>query len=232
MPIHAYEVAPAFARTRIPVVSRCPALHNEDIRPLSHRARRTGRPPSSTVLPLLPMPTFSTRHRAALHSLPDALPTFAWLLALAVCAWVTAELFWQFAAPKAVAALACHEPDARKVALRIGLHVGRAVPAADNAPARAAPADGRYTVTGIATGFGALPGFVILQADDGSALSLSPGQALPDGRMLVRLLPEAAEFELDGRRSALALPARGSAHDDALRPTTPVADGGPRRDHR
>ena len=73
---------------------------------------------------------------------------------------------------------------------------------------------------------------VILQADDGSTLSLSPGQTLPDGRRLVRLLPEVAEFELDGRRSALALPARDSAHDDALRPTTPVADGGPRRDHR
>lgn len=59
-------------------------------------------------------------------------------------------------------------PTPRKVAVRIGLHVGRAVPAADSAPARAAIPDARYTVTGIATGFGALPGFVILQADDGS----------------------------------------------------------------
>lgn len=232
MPIHACEAAPALARTRIPVVSRCPALHDEDIRPLSHRAHRIGRPPSSTVLPLLPMPTFSNRHRAALRSLPDALPTFAWLLALGLCAWVAAELSWQFAAPEPVAALARHEPDARKAATRIGLHVGHAVPAADNAPARATTPDARYTVTGIATGFGALPGFVILQAGDGSTLSLSPGQALPDGRRLVRLLPEAAEFELDGRRSALALPARGGEPGDALRPPTPVADGGPRRDPR
>ena len=160
------------------------------------------------------------------------LVSLAWLLALALCAWVAAELFWQLAAPTAVATVAQHEPDARKVALRIGLHVGRAVPAADSAPARAAYPDARYTVTGIATGFGALPGFVILQADDGSTLSLSPGQALPDGRRLVRLLPETAEFELDGRRSSLALPARGGEPGDALRPPTPVADGGPRRDHR
>lgn len=155
----------------------------------------------------------------------------AWVLALALCALVAAELFWQLAAPKAVGAVARHEPDPRKVAVRIGLHAGGDLPAADNAPERAAPPDARYTVTGIATGFGALPGFVILQADDGSTLSLSPGQTLPDGRRLVRLLPEVAEFELDGRRSSLALPARGGEPGDALRPPTPVADDGPRRDH-
>ena len=149
------------------------------------------------------------------------------------CALAAAAVVaWQFAAPEPVAALARHEPDARKVAARIGLHVGRTAAVPDKVPARVATPDALYTVTGIATGFGALPGFVILQADDGSTLSLSPGQTLPDGRRLVRLLPEVAEFELDGRRSALALPARDSAHDDALRPTTPVADGGPRRDHR
>ncbi len=181
---------------------------------------------------ILPMPIFLRRLTGPLRSFPNTPRAFAWLLAVGLCAWVMAELFWQFAAPEPVAALARHEPDARKVALRIGLHVGRAVPAADNAPARAAPADAHYTVTGIATGFGALPGFVILQADDGSTLSLSPGQTLPDGRRLVRLLPEVAEFELDGRRSSLALPARGGEPGDALRPPTPVADGGPRRDHR
>lgn len=159
------------------------------------------------------------------------LASLAWLLALAFCAWVAAELFWQLAAPAPVAAVARHEPDARKVAARIGLHIGRASVVAHMAPARAARPDVRYTVTGIATGFGALPGFVILQGEDGSTVSLSPGQALPDGRRLLRLMPEAAEFELDGRRSVLALPARGSASGEALRPPTPVADGGPRRDH-
>ncbi len=159
------------------------------------------------------------------------LPPLAWLLALALCAWVAAELFWQFAAPTPVAAVARHEPDARKVAARIGLHIGRAAAVADTVPVRTAAQDARYTVTGIATGFGALPGFVILQAGDGSTLSLSPGQALPDGRRLVRLLPESAEFELDGRRSTLALPARGSAPSEAFRPPTPVADDGPKRDH-
>ena len=159
-----------------------------------------------------------------------ALP--AWLLALAFCAWVAADLFWQFAAPTAVAAAARHEPDARKVAARIGLHVGRTAAVPDKVPARVATPDALYTVTGIATGFGALPGFVILQADDGSTFSLSPGQVLPDGRRLVRLLPEAAEFELDGRHSMLALPARGGASSEPFRPPTPVADGGPRRDHR
>lgn len=178
------------------------------------------------------MPTYSRRHTAALRSLPNTLPTLAWLLALTFCAWVAAELFWQLAAPAPVAAVARHETDARKVAARIGLHVGRAASVANNAPMRAAAPEARYTVTGIATGFGALPGFAILQAEDGSSLSLSPGQALPDGRRLVRLLPETAEFELDGRRSSLALPARGGEPGDALRPPTPVADGGPRRDHR
>lgn len=152
-------------------------------------------------------------------------------MSLSFCAWVLANLFWQLSAPATVAAVADHERDALKVATRIGLHVGRASPVTDRAPRHEAAPDVRYTVTGIATGFGALPGFVILQADDGSTFSLSPGQVLPDGRRLVRLLPEAAEFELDGRHSMLALPARGGASSEPFRPPTPVADGGPRRDH-
>lgn len=155
------------------------------------------------------------------------LASLAWLLALGFCAWVTAALFWQFAAPAPVAAVAHHETDARKLAARIGLHIGRVAPATDNAPVRAP----RYTVTGIATGFGNLPGFVILQAEDGSSFSLSPGQALPDGRRLVRLLPESAEFELDGRLTSLALPARDSGRSEALSPPARVAVGGSRRDH-
>lgn len=128
-----------------------------------------------------------------------------------------------------VAAVARHEGDARKVAARIGLHLGRTSPAARDARASTVVPGTRYTVTGIATGFGALPGFVILRADDDSTLNLSPGQTLPDGRRLIRLLPEAAEFELDGHRSLLALPARGGEH---LRPLTPVAEDGLTRDHR
>ncbi len=150
-------------------------------------------------------------------------------MSLSFCAWVLANLFWQLSAPATVAAVADHERDALKVATRIGLHVGRASPVTDRAPRHEAAPDVRYTVTGIATGFGALPGFVILQADGGSTLSLSPGQALPDGRTLIRLRPESAEFELDGRHSSLALPARGGEPGEALRPPTPVAESGPRR---
>ena len=63
----------------------------------------------------------------------------------------------------------------------------------------------------------------------------SPGQSLPDGRVLIRLLPEAAEFEHDGRRSRLTLSSRtGGQLDtvrDTARPPTPVIDNGPSRDH-
>lgn len=167
------------------------------------------------------------RRSTPIRVLPNVLAPLAWLLALALCAWVAAELLWQLAAPMTVAAVARHDADARKVAARIGLHIGRASAITDETPMRSAAQDVRYTVTGIATGFGALPGFLILQADDGTTFSLSPGQALPDGRRLARLLPEAAEFELDGRRSSLVLPARGSERSEVLRPPTPVTDGGP-----
>ena len=128
------------------------------------------------------MPTLSRSPAGPLHSLPKALPPLAWVLASGFCAWVVANLFWQLGAPPTVAAVAHHETDARKVAARIGLHVGRASQVTDGAPMRTVAREVGYTVTGIATGFGALPGFVILQADDGSAFSLSPGQSLPDGR--------------------------------------------------
>lgn len=160
------------------------------------------------------------------------LATIAWLLALGFCAWVMATLFWQFAAPEPMAAVAQRETDARKVAARIGLHVNRDARVTDNAPVRAVAPEARYTVTGIATRFGALPGFVILLAEDGSSLSLTPGEALPDGRKLVRLQPESAEFELDGRHSSLALTAGASMGSEALRPTPPVINGGSRRNHR
>ncbi len=179
------------------------------------------------------MPTF-LRRTDGLPALPlKLLSAMAWTMALALCAWVAATLFWQLAAPAPVAAAVPHETDARKLAARIGLYVGHSAPVTDRAPVVAAAlADTPYAVTGIATGFGALPGFVILQAADGSSLSLSPGEALPDGRRLVRLLAESAEFELDGRSSSLALPARGSERGEAPRPPTPVTTGGPRRDPR
>lgn len=181
------------------------------------------------------MSKLSLPSSGTLRLVPHLLPLLAWAIALACCAWVAAELLWQFAAPQPVAALARHEADARKVAARIGLHVGERAQAGSQASVAAAADDGRYTITGIATGFGALPGFVILQAADGATLSLSPGQSLPDGRMLIRLLPEAAEFEHDGRRSRLTLPARTGGQPDTVRdtarPPTPVIDNGPSRDH-
>ncbi len=177
--------------------------------------------PERPRLPIIPMSSPFPPSPIPLVSSSRALALPAWLLALAFCAWVAAELFWQFAAPTAVAAVARHEPDARKVAARIGLHIGHTAAVADNDPGARRTPGVRYTVTGIATGFGALPGFVILQADDGSTLSLSPGQALPDGRRLVRLLPEVAEFELDGRHS------RSPCPPAAVPPTIPSAQPRP-----
>lgn len=152
---------------------------------------------------------------------------FAWLMALGLLAWVMSALFWQFAAPPQVATVARHETDARKIADRITLYIGHPAPGAANAAAR----NPHYIVTGIATGFGTLPGFVILRAEDGSILSLSPGQALPDGRKLVRLLPNSAEFELDGLLARLDLPVLGNQHSETLHLSSRVVDGGPKRDH-
>lgn len=199
-----------------------------------------GRSRAPTTLPQgnqghhrLPMSKLSLPSAAALHMLPSALPLLAWLLALACCAWVATGLLWQFAAPEPVAAITRHETDARKVAARIDLHLGQDVPPRALATTRVAAGDNRYSITGIATGFGTLPGFVILQAADGSTLSLSPGQTLPDGRVLTRLLAETAEFERDGQRSLLALPPRTGGQfepgRDTARPPTPV--NGPSRDH-
>ena len=177
------------------------------------------------------MPIFFRPPAGYLRALQSALTPLAWLLALGFCAWVVAALFWQLAAPASAALVAHHEPDPRKVAARIGLHVGRPAQISSVSPPLTASPPTRYTVTGIATGFGTLPGFVILQTDDGATFSLSPGQALPDGRTLVRLQMESAEFELDGRRSTLALPTGVRSDGLYLRPPTPAANGEPRRDH-
>ncbi len=93
------------------------------------------------------------------------------VLALGFCAWVVATC--SGGSPHPTVAAVARMPDARKVAARIGF-TSAASPVTDQAPVRRSLSDVRYTVTGIATGFGALPGFVILQADDGSTPEPEP----------------------------------------------------------
>lgn len=143
------------------------------------------------------------------------LPALAWSAALALTAWALATVFWMFATPAAIAALPRTETDPRAAARAIARVLGEApAPAAS-----AAPAAGDDRLIGLATGFGALPGFALLQGEAGDTVTLVAGERLPDGRRLAHIRADHIEFD-DGSRLLLrpsapaAAPPRAAARSD------------------
>lgn len=138
------------------------------------------------------------------------LPVIAWFLSLCFLAWSAATLFWRATTPATVPALAQHEADARKSGREILLSLGSAPSAPQAANAAPASAVQNYQLVAVATGFGTLPGFAILETPDGNSLSLTLGESTPDGLTLTRIAADHIELgqgrELRIRAAELPLP--------------------------
>lgn len=143
------------------------------------------------------------------------LPALAWALALIFAAWVTAQLFWRFAAPDSLAVSPRHETDPRAAARSIAATLGSL---ATGSPAAAAPSAMRYRAEGLATGFDGLPGFVLLRSADGRLFTLAPGETLPDGLRLEHIDAEGAYLSDDSGLRRLHVAAPHAAGND---PATP-----------
>lgn len=139
------------------------------------------------------------------------LPMLVWLLAITFCAWVCASLFWAFAGPGRLGTQPRPETDPRKAAQQIvqalGGHTSQTATAAVAPPAR-------YSLIGLATGFGDKPGFALLHTEDGQTLPLLLDESTADGLRLVTIHADRIELERDGRRQELRLASRPDNEDD------------------
>lgn len=134
------------------------------------------------------------------------LPGLAWLAALVSIALVAAELFWRWQAPPVLSAQVATPGDPREAARQLAaLRPFGEVATPPNAAPAALPTTTRYQVSGIATGFGAAPGFALIQIDGGEARPYLVGDSLGPGVRLVALQAEAVELDQAGRRLLLPL---------------------------
>lgn len=136
------------------------------------------------------------------------LPPLCWAASLAFAAWAAATVFWQFTAPRSPHALPHVDSDPRRAAEDI-LGAFDAGPGTLAAPAAISVES--YRLIGLATGFGALPGFAILHTGDAHSINLMAGEALPDGRRLERILADRIVLRSGNTLSELPLSAAPAA---------------------
>ena len=137
-------------------------------------------------------------------------PLLAWGLALAVTAWVAADLFWRFNAPRVpalpVATQAAPQAAAQAIASR---HLmGRS---ADTGQAAGAPAaSSRFVAHAVVTGAEGRPGWAILSIDGGAQQGFVEGQEIRPGVTLARVAGDGVELTVGGARQRVALAERGA----------------------
>ncbi len=145
-------------------------------------------------------------------------PLLAWSLALAVTAWVAADLFWRFSAPRAaalpVAAQAAPQAAAQAIASR---HLMGSV--GSSAQAAAAVAPSRYAAHAVVTGADGRPGWAILSIDGGPQQGFVEGQPIQPGTTLARVRPDAVDIAIGGATQTIALAPRSSGGTSAGSPS-------------
>lgn len=148
------------------------------------------------------------------------LPVAAWTLALALCAWVAAELVLRLITPAPVHSLPAALPPPAAAAEEIAASALLGGAAA-SPPATSTPPAGNtaYRLLGVATGFGHGPAFAILQPTTGAARAVLEGDSLSPGETLRRVHADRVDIERAGILSTVTLE-RG-ARSGAIAPPSP-----------
>ena len=152
-------------------------------------------------------------------------PLLAWSLALAVTAWVGADLFWRFNAPHApalpVAAQAAPQAAAQAIASR---HLMGSAGASGQAASAVAPS--RYAAHAVVTGADGRPGWAILSIDGGPQQGFVEGQPIQPGTTLARVRAESVDIATGGATQTIALAPRGGGNPSSA-PTAPASPPAP-----
>lgn len=137
-------------------------------------------------------------------------PLLAWGVALAVAAWVAADLFWRFTAPRPPALPVATEPDPLRAAQAIASRHLFGIAANPGAPAAVAAAPGRYAVQAVVTGGAGRSGWAVLTIDGGPQQGFVEGQEVRPGVTLARVTSDGVELTVGGARQRVALADRGT----------------------
>ncbi|WP_374487100.1 type II secretion system protein N [Zoogloea sp.] len=133
----------------------------------------------------------------------------AWGVALALSAWVAADLFWRFSAPRApalpVATVADPQAAAQAIASRHLMGQSTGGPVAIAAPV------GRYTLQAVVTGSNGRPGWAVIAIDGGAQQGFVEGQEIQPGVTLASVGRDSIELSTGGARQTIKLIERGGA---------------------
>lgn len=138
---------------------------------------------------------------------------------MAVTAWVVADLFWRFSAPRppALPVLSPSDPQlaAQAIASRhlmgSGASTGTAAGQVNAAPAR-------YALHAVVTGAGGRPGWAILSVDGGPQQGVVEGQDIHSGGRLERVQAGSVEIATGGVSQTIRLAERGASGPTATSP--------------
>lgn len=154
-------------------------------------------------------------------------PLLAWGLALAVTAWVAADLFWRFNAPRVpalpVATQAAPQAAAQAIASRRLMGQG-----ADAPQAAAAAVASRYTLHAVVTGAEGRPGWAVLSIDGGAQQGFVEGQPIQPGTTLTEVRAESVLITSGGATQTIALAPRTTGGASTVSPPgAPPASASP-----
>ena len=142
-------------------------------------------------------------------SAPRLAITLAWLLALAVCAWLVSDLVLRFITPPSPpAAQHVGVVDPRIAAQQLSARAPLPGEASGDDTRVAASADelpSGFTLHGVATGFGNSPGFALIAPSGGNVTPHVIGETLAPGVTLVELAARHVVIERNGVRETLPL---------------------------
>lgn len=148
--------------------------------------------------------------RFPLPSVTRSGPALAWGVALAVTAWVAADLFWRLSAPRPPALPVASHSDPRVAAQAVSSRhlMGDTVQGAVAGPLNTAPT--RFALQAVVTGSGGRPGWAILSIDGGPQQGIVEGQEIQPGMRLERVQSNSIEIGTGGLRQTVKLAERGN----------------------
>ena len=154
--------------------------------------------------------------RPVLRIQPAQLLTgLAWLLALAITAWIVAGWYWRLSATPVQSARPSPVSDPAVAAQDIASRQLFGAPSSTLTAASAAPPPSLVLI-GVSTRWGQLPGFAIIKDGNSPANSFVEGEQIASGIKLVRVLADAIEIDRDGVRQTITL--NPAAHPSADTP--------------
>jgi general secretion pathway protein C len=146
----------------------------------------------------------------------------AWLVALVVAATVAAALLSRLMAPQRTGATGAGTADphqaARQIVARSPLASSATAEESTPQPLRSAQ---HHTVLGIATGFGASPGFALVQTSGGAPVPARIGDEIAPGVVVKTIHATHIEIERNGVRETLTMVLPSTATPASTTPAPP-----------